>query len=196
MDAETYAAMPETIEIREVCKEIDQPGWRVKRLNVVTTLLDEETYDSEEIAELYHKRWQVELDIRSIKTTLKMEELRCKSPFMVEKEIWAHLLAYNLIRKVAAQAAVLRGVCARAISFAASRQAVLASWSKMTEGTARQRRRLGKKELRVLGKEQVGQRPGRVEPRAKKRRPKPQKLLKKPRAQARAELLAGRGEGR
>ncbi len=196
MDEETYAGMPETIEIREVRKEITKPGWRVKRLNVVTTILDAEEYDSEEIAELYHKRWQVELDIRAIKTTLRMDELRCKSPEMVEREIWAHMLAYNLIRKVAAQAAVQRGVCARAISFAASRQVVLASWSKMTEGTAAKRRRLGRKELRVLGKEQVGQRPGRVEPREKKRRPKPQKLLKKPRKERQAELLAAGREGR
>ncbi|HKI34282.1 MAG TPA: hypothetical protein VKA46_20685 [Gemmataceae bacterium] len=84
-----------------------------------------------------------------------------------------------------------------AVSFAASQQVVLGSWSRLTEGTADEQQRLGRELLRVLGKEEVGDRPGRCEPRALKRRPKKQKLLMKPRAEARAELLAGRGkEGR
>jgi hypothetical protein len=111
---------------------------------------------------------------------------------MVEKEIWAHFLGYNLIRKVAAQAAVERGVCPRAISFAASQQAVLGAWSKLTEATKAERLQLAQAMLRALGKEIVGQRPDRCEPRAKKRRPKKVKLLTKPRAQARAELMGRR----
>ena len=195
MDAETYAAMPATLQVREIRKKVSQRGYRVKQLNVVTTLLDAEEYATEEIAELYHQRWHVELDIRAIKATLKMDVLRCLSPFMVEKEIWVHFLGYNLIRKVAAQAAVQRGVCPREISFAASQQAVLASWSQLTEATASERLPLARGLLRALATEQVGERPGRCEPRQLKRRPKKQKLLTKPRAQARAELLAGRGPG-
>lgn len=192
MDAATYATMPETLEVREVRKRITIPGYRVKQLTVVTTLLEETEYPTEDIAELYHQRWQVELDIRAIKATLQMDDLRCVTPFMVEKEIWVHLLGYNLIRKVAAQAALQAGVCARQISFAASQQAVLGAWSQLTEGTPAEQLRLGQELLRVLGKEIVGNRPDRCEPRAVKRRPKKQKLLTKPRAQARAELLAGR----
>jgi hypothetical protein len=106
---------------------------------------------------------------------------------------WAHFLGYKLIRKVAAQAARERGVHARAISFAASQQAVRGSWSKLTEAAAAERLHLGKALLRALGQEKVGNRPNRCEPRAKKRRPKNLKLLMKPRAQARAELSAGQG---
>jgi putative transposase len=193
MDDATYAAVPEALEVREVRQAITIPGFRVNDLHVVTTLLDTEEYDTDDIASLYHERWQVELDIRAIKATLRMEELRCLTPFMVEKEIWTHFLGYNLIRKVAAQAALVRGVCPRSISFAASQQAVLAGWSKMTEATATERVRLGEALLRLLGKEKVGDRPNRCEPRAKKRRPKNLKLLMKPRAEARAELLAGQG---
>jgi putative transposase len=193
MDDETYAAMPETITVRYLYKQINVPGFRVKHLHVVTTLLDATAYTTEDIVSLYHQRWQVELDIRAIKSTLKMDELRCLTPCMIEKEIWAHFLGYNLIRKVAAQAALLRGVCPREISFAASQQTVLAAWSKLTAATGPERAQIGRELLRALGKERVGQRPNRCEPRAKKRRPKKQKLMMKPRAKLREELLAGSG---
>jgi hypothetical protein len=192
LDEATYAAMPAQLEVRELRKDVTQPGCRVKTLHVVTTLLDAAVYNTEDIAELYHQRWQVELDIRSLKCTLKMEELRCLTPFLVEKEIWAHVLAYNLVRKVAAQAALQRGVSPRSLSFAASQQLVLGAWSKRTEATPAERRQVAEGLLVVLGKERVGQRPGRCEPRAKKRRPKKGKLLTKPRAAARADQLAGR----
>jgi putative transposase len=194
MDEATYAAMPATLEVREIRKRVDTPGFRVKNLNIITTLLDADNYSGADIADLYHQRWQVELDIRAIKSTLKMDELRCLTPFMIAKELWTHFLGYNLIRKVAAQAAWERGVCPRQISFAASQQVVVEAWSKLTEATAAERAMLAKRLLQALGKEQVGNRPDRVEPRAKKRRPKPMKLLTKPRAQARAELLSGRGQ--
>ncbi len=113
---------------------------------------------------------------------------------MVEKEIWAHVLGYNLVRKVAAQAAVQHGVCPRQISFSAALQVVRAGWSKLTEATPAERLELGRKLLKALRKEKVGHRPGRCEPRAVKRRPKSQKLLTKPRAQARAELLRGESD--
>jgi len=193
MDAETYAALPATLQVREVRKQITTPGYRVRNLTVVTTLVDADEYASEEITALYHERWQVELDIRSLKTTLHMEELRCLTPFMIEKELWTHFLAYNLIRKVAAQAALEQGVFPRQVSFAASQQAVLGGWSQLTEAPATDRVQLAQALVRVLGKEEVGNRPDRCEPRAVKRRPKPQQLLTRPRAEARAELLAGAG---
>lgn len=193
MDEATYASMPEVLQVREIRKRVNTPGCRVRELIVVTTLLDPTAHREEDITDLYHQRWHVELDIRAIKTTLQMDELRCLTPEMVHKEIWVHLLGYNLIRKVAAQAALRRGVSPREISFAATQQVVLGSWSRLTEATAPERRLLGEQLLRVLGREQVGQRPDRCEPRAVKRRPKKQKLLMKPRKQARAEILAGRG---
>jgi DDE family transposase len=193
MDNETYAAMPETIQVRYLYQRITIPGFRVQHLHVVTTLLDAEAHAHEDIVDLYHRRWHVELDIRSIKSTLKMDVLRCLTPFMIEKEIWAHFLGYNLIRKVAAQAALLRGVCPREISFAASQQTVLGAWSKLTEARVTERAEIARALLLALGKEKVGHRPNRCEPRAIKRRPKKQKLLMKPRKQAKADLLAGRG---
>src|SRR6516164_4255207 len=182
--------MPEQIQVREVHHQVAQPGYRVENLIVITTLVAAEVFPREDIADLYHERWQVELDIRAIKASLKMDTLRCRTPFMLQKEIWVHFLGYNLIRKVAAQAAQQRGVPARAISFTASLQVVVGAWSKLTEAAATERARLAQTLLRCLGPEQVGDRPGRCEPRALKRRPKKQKLLTKPRAEARADLLA------
>jgi putative transposase len=189
MDEELYEVMPEQIQVREVHHQVTQPGYRVKNLIVITTLLDAQEYPTQDIADLYHERWQVELDIRAIKASLKMDTLRCLTPFMVEKEIWTHFLGYNLIRKVAAQAAQQRGVPARAVSFTASLQVVTGAWSKLTEASPTERTRIVRTMLRCLGKEKVGDRPGRCEPRAVKRRPKKQKLLTKPRAEARADLL-------
>lgn len=98
MDVATYAAMPETLVLREA---------RVGGLTLVTTLTDAGQVSKQDLLALYHARWQVELDLRSIKTVMQMEVLRCKSPEMVKKEIAVHLLAYNLVRAVMAQAAFL-----------------------------------------------------------------------------------------
>jgi hypothetical protein len=131
----------------------------------------------------------VELDIRAIKISLRIDHLRCQTPFMVEKEIWAHLLGYNLVRKVAAQAAQERCRHPRGMSFAATRDAVAAAWGHWTTTTsAAERLRRGRALLEVLGTEKVGHRPHRCEPRVVKRRPKQYKHLRKPRAQMKAKL--------
>jgi len=189
LDAETYAAMPATLTVREVRTQVRRPGYRIKELVVVTTPTDATADAKEELTDLYHERWPVELDIRSLKQYLGMDQLRCKTPFMVEKEIWAHLLAYNLVRKVAAQAALAQGLSPRGLSFTAVVPALRASWDRLTTATAGARLALGQGLLQARGKEEVGKRPDRCEPRAVKRRPKPHPLLTKPRAEARAELL-------
>jgi len=191
MDEGVYAALPATLEVREMRTQVRQPGYRVRELVVVTTLCDADSYGKDEVTDLYHERWHVELDIRSIKAALGMETLRCLSPFMVEKELWAYWLGYNLVRKVSSQAALERGLHPRQISFTATKQAVLEAWGQLTLGNRGQRLALGRALLAALGTEEVGDRPGRCEPRALKRRPKPHKLLTKPRREARAELLAG-----
>jgi hypothetical protein len=124
-----------------------------------------------------------------------MDYLRCKTPFMVDKEVWANVLGYNLVRKVAAQAAALHDRHPRAISFTATKQAVEASWSALSAAAAAVQLALGQHLLKELSKQRVGERPDRCEPRAVKRRPKPHKLLNKPRAEAQAELLKGRRGG-
>jgi len=96
MSEEEYAQMPDTLRMREIRRGLEEPGYRVKELVIATTLLDAKEYKADDVVMLYGKRWHVELDIRSLKTTLGMEELRCQTPFMLEKEI----LAYNLVRKV------------------------------------------------------------------------------------------------
>lgn len=189
MEPEVYAALPATLTVREMRTQVRRPGYRVRELTVVTTLCDTELYSKDAVLDLYHERWHVELDIRSIKVALGMEPLRCLSPFMVEKELWAYGLGYNLVRKVSCQAALARGLHPREISFTATQQAVLEAWQQLTLSSAAQRLVLGRELLAALGKEKVGDRPGRCEPRAVKRRPKPHKLLNKPRAEARAELM-------
>ena len=189
MDEATYQRMPCFMPIREVRAQIAIPGFRVDKLEVATTLLNAEAYSGEDITDLYHKRWHVELDIRSIKSTLGMEVLRCRTPKMLEKELWVTMLGYTLVRKVSCQAALLAGKHPRQISFKGTLQAVQSSWHDMTKDRDGNRRVLAEAMLVAVGKEEVGDRPNRCEPRAVKRRPKKQKLLTKPRRQARAELL-------
>jgi len=178
------------IEVREVLVQVDQAGFRTKTLVVVTTLCDAEEYAAEEIAELYRGRWLAELDIRAIKITLDMDVLRCKTPEMIRRELWAHLLTYNLIRRTMLQSAQASGLWPRELSFTAAMQAIAASWAIAALADPDTLALLVDAHLANLSGHRVGHRPGRVEPRAVKRRPKPHRLLTKPRAEARAELLA------
>jgi hypothetical protein len=191
MDHDTYEQMPESLEMREVYVRVDQPGFRVESLIVVTTLTDADAYQREEIAELYHRRWLVELDIRVLKSTLGMDVLRCKSPEMAAKEMWACLLAYNLMRQSMLQAALLKDLSPRQLSFTAAMQKIAASWVTILVCDEERARALIDAHLGDMAKNLIGDRPNRVEPRAVKRRPKPHPLLTKPRAQARAELIHG-----
>jgi putative transposase len=191
MDQETYEQMPQSLEMREVQVRVEQPGFRVEALVVVTTLIDADVYTRADIAELYHKRWLVELDIRVLKTTLGMDILRCKSPAMVVKEVWACLLAYNLIRQSMLQAALVHGRSPRQLSFTAALQKTAAAWVAILMCDEDRARALIDTHLSGMAKNLIGDRPNRVEPRAVKRRPKPHPLLTKPRAQARAELMHG-----
>jgi len=192
MDAETYQRMPKSIEVREIAVRVDQPGFRVESMVVVTTLVDAKRYTKDDLAELYHKRWLVELDIRAIKCSLGMDVLRCKTPEMARRELRTGLLAYNLIRKTILEAALRQGIGPRQVSFTAAMQKIAAGYQTlvlMDEATAA---KLIDVQLIHLAGQEVGNRPDRVEPRAIKRRPKPHALLTKPRHEARAALLAGK----
>ena len=109
--------MPRYLKVREARIYIKQPGFRTKEITIVTTLLDPMKYTKEDLANLYLQRWNNELDLRSIKSDMGMECLRCKTPELVRKEIWAHALAYNLIRTIMAQAAANSNLLPRTISF-------------------------------------------------------------------------------
>lgn len=191
MDQETYERLPCCITVRQVKVQVKQPGFRVEELIVVTTLTDAQEYTQEDIAELYHQRWLVELDIRALKVSLGMDVLRCKTAEMVRREIWSCLLAYNLIRRTMLQAALASKRSPRQLSFTAAMQKVAASWTTLALCNEETLVLLIAVHFKHLPAHQVGHRPNRVEPRAQKRRPKPHKLLTKPRAEARAELLAG-----
>lgn len=183
MDAETFAALPEQLTLREVQVQIRKRGIRVRQLTIITTLLDATTYSRDDLADLYHQRWNVELDLRSIKSTMHMDVLRTETPAMIRKEIWAHLLAYNLIRLKMAQAAVCADCLVRQISF---KGAVQTYRHFLTQGCCG-RKKLDAEAtlLAAIAYHRVGNRPDRYEPRAVKRRPKPHKLLKVPRNVAR-----------
>jgi len=191
MDQATYQQMPETLTLRQVEVQVQQPGFRTESLVVVTTLVDAKKYPRQDIADLYRQRWLVELDIEAIKITLGMDVLRCKTPEMVHKEIWTCLLAYNLIRKTMLQAAARNGLSPRQLSFATALQTIAASWTvlPLQEGTVCAA--LVVAQVDSLAEQQIGDRPNRVEPRAVKRRPKPHRLLTQSRKKAQAALLRG-----
>jgi Transposase DDE domain len=191
MDQETYDALPDRLTLREVRGQAATPGCRVKELVVVTTLLDHETYPLDDILDLYHQRWHVEIDLRSIKTHMKMEVLRCLTPAMVHKEIWAHLLAYNLVRKVMAQAAQKHDVTPRQLSFAGAMQTLNEFRTLLLTASDDALPKLSRRILTAIASHRVGERPNRVEPRKIKRRPKGYSRMLKPRAEEKAKLLGG-----
>ena len=158
---------------------------------IVTSLTDAAAYTPEDLAELYRQRWHVELDIAALKITLGMDVLRCKTPAMVEKEIWVCLLAYNLIRLTLLQAALSAALSPRLLSFA-SAMANIAPAYVIHLGIDAARAQLLNHTLRqAMASHRVGDRPDRFEPRAVKRRPKSHRLLMVPRAEARSQLVAG-----
>lgn len=188
MDEATYQSLPEELELREVRVRVPQRGFRTKVLVVVTTLRDASVYPAKDLAVLYRLRWHAELDLRSLKVVLGMDVLRCKSPAMVRKEVWAHLLAYNLIRGVMAQAAEEHGCDPRDLSFTGALQAMASFAERLLEADEDQFEELYDWLLLTIGANQVGDRPDRVEPRARKRRPKQYPLLTRPREEARKKL--------
>jgi Transposase DDE domain len=152
---------------------------------VMTTRLDAKEFSHDELATLYRARWHAELDIRSWKQTLKMDVLRCQTPEMVRKEIWAHLLVVNLIRGVMAEAARAHGVLPRELSFQGARQTIQGFRSELSHARPVDAEVLRAVALKAIAGHRVGDRPDRVEPRVRKRRPKNYPLMHKPRPKPR-----------
>ena len=183
MTGEQYRHYPKVLLMRQVTVDARDKDNRAERFKVVTTILDA-SVDGAQIGDLYERRWEGEVDIRSIKSTMQMDVLRCKTPEMVHKEIWAHLLAYNLLRTVMAVAAAENGLEPRQVSFKGAKQAVTAFAPKLEAARPEARPALIDALLAVIAYHRVGDRPGRWEPRARKRRPKPGARLGQPRAEA------------
>jgi hypothetical protein len=194
LDREAYHALPELITVRETRVRVQQPGFRTRSLVVVTTLLDPEQTTKEDLATLYRARWHNELDIRSLKSSMQMGELRCKRPELVRKEVWAHILAYNLLRTVMAQAAARHGVVPRTISFTGAMQTVEAFQPLLEFGAtqdAASRLCLCHDLLDAIATHRVGDRPDRYEPRVKKRRRNHYGWLTEPRAEMKRKMAKG-----
>jgi hypothetical protein len=194
LDRHAYQALPESITIRETRIPVTQPGFRTKSIVVVTTLLDPRQATKEDLGNLYRARWNNELDLRSIKSTMQMRELRCKTPELVRKEIWTHALAYNLIRTAMAQAAATHGMEPRSISFKGTVQTLEAFQPLLEVRTAQdpaQRFRLYQDLLQAIATHRVADRPDRFEPRAKKRRRNHYNWLTKPRAEIKRKMAKG-----
>jgi hypothetical protein len=189
MDEATYAQIAETMAVRQVRIPVRRPGFRTRVLVIATTLLDPEEYTKAALGILFRQRWHAELDLRSIKIVLGMDHLRCKTPEMVRKEIWMTLLGYNVIRTLMMQAAQAHQRDPRRLSFKGALQTLVEFAPGLREGSPQQRRWLRTILLSSIAADAVGDRPDRVEPRARKRRPKQYPLLTKPRQQAKAALL-------
>jgi hypothetical protein len=190
MDQSLYQRIPQALELREVCFRIIVPGYRTQFIEVITTLTDAGEYSREDLADLYGFRWNAELDIRVIKSTLNLDHVRCKTPAMVETEVWTTVLGYNLIRTTAAGAAQLTGKKPRQVSFTATCQYILAAWMQLSCGRLEpeQMTAYGLRVLKQIAGCEVANRPGRIEPRAVKRRRNRYTLMAKPRHELRAEL--------
>jgi hypothetical protein len=194
IDRKTYDALPDFLMVRECRVQVKQPGFRIQTLIVATTLLDPVEFTRDDLAHLYRARWNAELDLRSLKQTLQMDILRCKTPELVRKELWTHILAYNLIRTIIAQAAAKHGIEPRTISFKGAVQTLEAFQPVIAlqgERNPAFRRIIYEHLLDAIVVHRVADRPDRYEPRRKKRRPKPYDRLMKPRWRAKRDMRKG-----
>jgi len=187
MSPACYARLPDRLELREMRVRVIQPGFRTRCLLVVTTMLAAEEYTASEIALLYRQRWQAELYLRSIKCILEMDHLRCKTPLRVRKEIWTHLLGYNLIRRVMAATAISSKRRPSSISFKGTLQ-TLNAFLPMLHVRIDVDHWL-RSLFQAILTHREGNRPDRIEPRVRKRRPKKYPLMRVPRQTYRSQLL-------
>jgi hypothetical protein len=187
---EEWSNLPDELLVRQIKVTVKQPGFRVKSFYIATTLLDDRRYTAKMITELYLKRWNVELYFRELKTTLGMDVLRCKTPDMIQKEVLMYFIVFNAIKLMMNDNR--QADCQPdEMSFTAGRQ-VLNGFSLHSIHQSfgnRCRTPVGEQLQSVLNQCKLLKRFGRVEPRAQKRRPKPFKLLMKPRAELKAELM-------
>lgn len=180
---EEWTNLPKELVLRQIKVTVNNPGFRTKEFYIITTLLDSEQYPAEELADIYFKRWDVELFFRDIKTTMGMDILRCQTPEMVRKEILMNFIAYNCVRRLMYEAAEEAGLEVRLVSFKGSLQA-LRNWEphfNQAKMSRAEHFRLISDLYDAMTNTPIRQRPGRKEPRCIKRRPKSYQLLTSPR---------------
>jgi hypothetical protein len=180
MSEAAYRTYPSFILVRHLKYKVEHKGFRIREITLATTLLDASVYEAEELASLYRRRWMVELHIRSLKTQMQMDHLRCKSPQMVRKEIHCHMIGYNLVRAAMLASALKFGLCPSRLSFTGAMQALeeFASSLRLRSG---RRNEQWENLLETISELTVGDRPGRQEKRELKRRQKNYKLMQSPR---------------
>ena len=180
MNQDEYANFPKKISMRETKIVSNCPGYRSKPRVIVTTFIDKKDVTPADLGELYSFRWFVELNLRSVKETMRMDVLRCQTPAMVRKEIWTHILAYNLIRKVMLQSAMIHKRSPREMSFKLALQAISAF--RQAGILCESNRQHYDLFLQVIASRKTGKQKRRSEPRMIKRRPKAFPRMQKPRA--------------
>lgn len=185
LSREAFVTLPKTVQLRMIKLKVSVAGFRSKEITLVTTLTDPALYPADELRKLYLKRWQVELHFAQIKTILGTDVLRCKSPDMVEREMLIHLICYNMVRSIMQRSAHLYDQPLELISFKGTLD-TLRQWAcviRASAGQPRKQKELIHYMLMAIAKDLLPIRPGRSEPRAKKRRPKNYQLLTCPRHQ-------------
>ncbi len=185
---ELYARLPETMLVREIRYFIHIKGFRTKKVTLVTTLLDHHIYTYELLAELYGLRWQVEIDLRHLKTTMKMEHIHSKTPEMVRKEFYIHLLAYNLIRATLWEAGIKHSVHPLRLSYKGAIQHVLNSVPILA--IMKDRDIIYGVMLTIISRGKLLERPFRVEPRMVRSKKRQFPRLTRPRQEIRQKLIA------
>jgi hypothetical protein len=182
LSAKEWGLLPAEITVRIIRFTASIRGFRGRRITLVTSLLDPKLYPAQELIALYARRWRLELCLRDLKTTMGMEQLRCKTPDMAEKELLAYLVAHNLVRCLMAEAVATYKVDLERVSFKGSVDALRQYSNAISQARNRKMRaQLWEDLLLNLARDLVPHRPNREEPRAVKRRPKPYPLLNKPR---------------
>ena len=190
LSPDEFESLPTTMKVREVHFSVHRKGWRTQSVIVVTTLLDPKAYPKVQLADLYGLRWQVEVNLDHIKTTLGMEMLHGKTPDMVRKEIYVHLMVYNLLRTLMWKAGKQHGVSPLRLSVQGARQSFNQFCPLLAETGRIRQQPLYQALLSLTAESKVPLRPGRSEPRKRKRRPKAFPLMKKPRSVLKQELEA------
>lgn len=190
LDKSLFVTLPPSIQLREIQYQVEAKGFRTQQVTIVTTLLDDKLYTKESLAELYYMRWNVEIDLRHIKTTMQMEHIKNKTPEMVRKSFYVHLLAYNLVRILMYQSSEEYDVLPLELSFSSSVVHLINFGCLLAQADIYERQRLYKELLYVISKERILVRKGRVEPRLMKRRPKNYGWLTQPRKQLKKQLVA------
>lgn len=172
--------------MRQLSYQVTQAGFRTKTVTLVTTLLDAQTYSRDSLAALYRLRWQAEVNLKHLKTTLKLEFVRCKSPEMVRKDLWVHCLSYNLLRAFLFDSATAMIIPTLQLSVQSARQLLLTFMPQLIHADETQRYEYYDLMLVLLWEQRLPQRPNRVEPRVVKRRPKSYPRLTRPRSPIRS----------